>query len=79
MSITDSREAEDVITTPSARRKTLDKSAIPTPTALKRQSGGFGSSVYGRRPSSVAGQHHDESMPPPNETSRKLSDVGETF
>lgn len=76
----ESQEAENTITTPSAvRRLTLDKSGIPTPTALKRQSGGFSSSVYGRRPS-VAGQHHlEESMPPPPEIPRKLTDVGETY
>ncbi|KAF1351088.1 NUDE protein [Delphinella strobiligena] len=75
----ESKEAENTMTTPSAvRRLTLDKSGIPTPTALKRQSGGFSSSVYGRRPS-VAGQHLEQSMPPPPEIPRKLTDVGETY
>ena len=77
LSITESRESDDVTTTPLATKPTmLDRSSIPTPAALKRQS--FSTSIYGRR-LSVAGQHHEESLPSPTETMRKLSDVGETF
>lgn len=73
--------------TPSAKKRTtLDRSAIPAPGTVKRQSGMFGGSVvHGRRPSSVAGHHYDyEGMPPPpptgvETTARKLSDVGETY
>lgn len=69
------REVEDVPATPSARRTTLDKSSLPTPSAV-RASGGFSQSVNGRRPS-LASSHsyHDGSMPPP----RRLSGVGETY
>ncbi|KAL1303684.1 hypothetical protein AAFC00_007038 [Neodothiora populina] len=81
-SISDAHDVDDApnITPTIARRPTVDRSAIPTPSSLKRQSGGFGSSVYGRRPSVAGQQYHEDSLPPPpNETPRKLSDVGETF
>lgn len=80
MSISRTRDGGDAPTTPLTVRNVPlpDRSAIPTPSALKRQSGGFGMSVSGRR-SSVAGQYYEESMPPPTETPRKLSDVGETY
>ncbi|GAB7354693.1 hypothetical protein MBLNU459_g5114t1 [Dothideomycetes sp. NU459] len=77
MSVSETHEAEDNLATPSARRTTLDKTSIPTPTAAKRQSGGFSQSVNGSRRPSLASSHsyQDGSMPPP----RKLSGVGETF
>lgn len=79
-SISSSRNSDDALVTPSTgRRSTLDKSSIPTPSTTKRQSGGFSSSVYGRRPSIVKQQQPEEVTRHSPDALRKLSDVGETF
>ncbi|KAK6003598.1 hypothetical protein QM012_009369 [Aureobasidium pullulans] len=75
-SLSEARDTEEVATPTIKRTVTaIGGSGIPTP-GLKRQSGnGFGNSVSGRRSSlapSQQSQHSDKS-------SRKLSDLGETF
>jgi hypothetical protein len=83
-SMSETREPEHVVT-PTIKRTVLTPSTggsgIPTP-GLRRKSGvGFGSSVSGRRPSlapSRQSQHsHDGGAS--DISSRKLSDLGETF
>ncbi|GAB7341403.1 hypothetical protein MBLNU457_7655t1 [Dothideomycetes sp. NU457] len=70
---------EKVPVTPTARRTTIDKTSIPTPSS-HRQSGGVSNGVTsGRRTSMGLDKRHNESMPPPHERARKLSEVGETF
>ncbi|CAD0098526.1 unnamed protein product [Aureobasidium mustum] len=75
-SLSEARDTEEIATPTIKRTVTaIGGSGIPTP-GLKRQSGGgFGNSVSGRRSSlapSQQSQHSDKS-------SRKLSDLGETF
>lgn len=82
MSMNETIETDVTWTTPSARRTTLDKSGIPTPSANKRMSGNFASSVHGgRRPSIPAVKQHEGPMAPPASDSRRKvnSGVGETF
>ena len=80
-SMSEAREPEEVVT-PSIKRTvtTIGGSGIPTP-GLKRQSGGgFGNSVSGRR-SSLAPSHQSQQSydGASDKSSRKLSDLGETF
>ncbi|KAF2221697.1 NUDE protein [Elsinoe ampelina] len=79
-SISESRtETESNLSTPTGRRTTLDKSAIPTPSS-RRQSGGLNNPAVGRRASQTfALSQKDGSMAPPLERPRKASGLGETF
>lgn len=80
-SISEGRDTDSSLSTPTGRRTTLDKSAIPTP-ASRRQSAGLSSGqTVGRRTSQGFGNGlKDGSMaPPPLERSRKASGLGETF
>jgi hypothetical protein len=81
-SVSETREAEEVVTPTIKRTVTaIGGSGIPTP-GLKRQSGvGFGNSVSGRR-SSLAPSHQSQQSydgAASDKSSRKLSDLGETF
>lgn len=80
-SLSEARESEEIVT-PTIKRTvtTIGGSGIPTP-GLKRQSGGFGKSVSGRRPSLAPShqsqQSYDEAAS--DKSSRILSDLGETY
>jgi len=79
-SVSGAFEPETMPVTPTtARRTTIDKTSIPTPSS-RRQSGGVVNGVAsGRRTSHGFERMHNENMPASYERPRKLSEVGETY
>jgi len=67
------------VTPITARRTTIDKTSIPTPSSHKQNGGVLNGVANGRRTSIGFDKMHNESMPPPYERPRKLSEVGETY
>lgn len=70
-------EENDAAATPTSRRTTLDKSALPTPTALPRRQNGGAAVQKSLSSRKSTGFGDGEMRPPPSR--RKMSDVGETY